>query len=105
MPIYEFRCQCGFRFEQLCRMDESGESVSCPQCGHIGVKRLMSVFMATGLENGHHGLGKTWGGGGSPAAKDGAADGASDGDKASGKDAAKDSGGAAAGVGSSSAAD
>lgn len=66
MPIYEFRCShCGHRFEVLCGFNETGDALQCPECGGTGAGRLMSVFMARGLENGHHGLGKTWGSAGS----------------------------------------
>lgn len=62
VPIYEFRCgECGHRFEELCRFDEEGDSIKCPSCGHVGARRLISVFAAHGLENGHHGVGKRWG--------------------------------------------
>lgn len=80
MPIYEFRCkECGHRFDKLCRMDESGEGIPCPSCGHVGATKLMSVFMATGLENGHHGIGKTWGSGGGRAGSKDSSNGSSDG--------------------------
>lgn len=55
MPIYEFRCAgCGHVFEELCRFDEEGAGLQCPRCGHVGSRRLISVFAATGLENGHN---------------------------------------------------
>lgn len=55
MPIYEFRCAgCSHVFEELCRFDEEGEALKCPNCGHVGSRRLISVFAATGLENGHN---------------------------------------------------
>lgn len=62
MPLYEFRCaSCGHVFEELCRFDDDGTNQKCPRCGHVGAKRLISVFAAHGLENGHHGVGKKWG--------------------------------------------
>ncbi len=62
MPIYEFKCQsCRQVFDELCHLNETGEKLRCPECGQIGAKRLISVFAAHGLENGHHGIGKTWG--------------------------------------------
>lgn len=63
MPMYEFRCRsCGQVFEELCRHDENGEALTCPHCGTTGQgRRLISVFAAHGLENGHHGVGKRWG--------------------------------------------
>ncbi len=42
MPIYEFLCGCGHRFEKLCKIDE-GAAFSCPQCGGEG-RRVMSAF-------------------------------------------------------------
>lgn len=63
MPMYEFRCQtCHAVFEELCKMDESGDELRCPACKGVGATRLVSVFAAHGLENGHHGVGKRWGG-------------------------------------------
>lgn len=66
MPMYEFRCNgCGQVFEELCRFDEDGAALTCPHCGTAGQgRRLISVFAAHGLENGHHGVGKRWGGSG-----------------------------------------
>ncbi|MFO7173437.1 MAG: zinc ribbon domain-containing protein [Bacillota bacterium] len=62
MPIYEFRCNaCDHKFEELCSFDDDGSQQKCPQCGHVGARRLVSVFAAHGLENGHHGVGKRWG--------------------------------------------
>lgn len=59
MPIYEFRCvQCGHLFEELCRLNESGEGLTCPDCGQMGARRQISVFAAHGLENGHIAVGR-----------------------------------------------
>ncbi|HUT04582.1 MAG TPA: zinc ribbon domain-containing protein [bacterium] len=45
MPIYEYECQeCKTRFEFLQGINESGDQVSCPECGAKGPKRLMSMF-------------------------------------------------------------
>lgn len=85
MPMYEFRCQsCGQVFEELCRFDEGGESLTCPHCGNVGKgRRLISVFAAHGLENGHHGVGKRWGGtGGSGSGDSGSGDSKGDGGSA-----------------------
>ncbi|MCL6477245.1 MAG: zinc ribbon domain-containing protein [Peptococcaceae bacterium] len=47
MPIYEFKCQsCGRRFEKLCSLGETGETLPCPQCGTTGPRRVMSGFAA-----------------------------------------------------------
>ncbi|HHT46581.1 MAG TPA: zinc ribbon domain-containing protein [Firmicutes bacterium] len=42
MPIYEFSCECGFRFEKLCKIDEK-TTLPCPRCGETS-RRVMSVF-------------------------------------------------------------
>ncbi len=53
MPIYEFRCAaCGNRFEKLCSCGESGERLSCPDCGARAPKRVMSSFSAAGTSGG-----------------------------------------------------
>ena len=44
MPIYDFQCrQCGHRFEQLVRPDESP---ACPACGAAGPERLFPFSAA-----------------------------------------------------------
>lgn len=54
MPIYEFRCTgCGRRFEKLCVMGETGEQVTCPECGNRGAQRLMSGFFSRGGKEGN----------------------------------------------------
>jgi putative FmdB family regulatory protein len=48
MPMYEYRCEeCGNRYEELRRMSEADQDLSCPKCGSSGVERLLSAF-ATG---------------------------------------------------------
>lgn len=42
MPIYEFLCDCGNRFEKLCKIDDKPVSV-CPECGE-DARRVMSTF-------------------------------------------------------------
>lgn len=70
MPLYEFGCaSCGHVFEELCKFDEEGTDKKCPKCGHVGARRLISVFTASGLENGFMGLGKKWGGSGGSGSK------------------------------------
>ena len=47
MPIYEFKCQdCDRKFETLCRMGETGASLSCPGCGGKRLQRCVSTFAA-----------------------------------------------------------
>jgi putative FmdB family regulatory protein len=44
MPLYEYRCaDCHTSFEKLTRR-ELADSVSCPECGSVRSKRLISVF-------------------------------------------------------------
>ena len=55
MPIYEFKCNaCNHLFEELVPVNTTGEGQKCPECGHIGARRLVSAFTAHGLENGHN---------------------------------------------------
>jgi putative FmdB family regulatory protein len=42
MPIYEYACNCGNRFEKLVR--RFGEPVSCPTCLSPDVEKQLSVF-------------------------------------------------------------
>jgi putative FmdB family regulatory protein len=42
MPIYEYACSCGQRFEKLVR--RFGEEVSCPSCMNQDVEKQLSVF-------------------------------------------------------------
>jgi putative FmdB family regulatory protein len=45
MPLYEYRCSgCGARFEQLRRMQEADQGVTCPHCESADVKRQLSTF-------------------------------------------------------------
>lgn len=45
MPIYEYTCaECHHRFEILQRLGESGDGLSCPQCGHGSVSKQFSTF-------------------------------------------------------------
>jgi putative FmdB family regulatory protein len=49
MPIYEFRCSgCKKRFEKLCVMGETGEGLTCPNCGAVKPTRVMSSFKSVG---------------------------------------------------------
>ncbi len=49
MPIYEFRCECGAKFEKLCKFND-GSLASCPACGKES-RRVMSAFR-TGRSSG-----------------------------------------------------
>ena len=45
MPIYEYKCEsCGGHHEQLRRMSEADDGVSCPKCDSGDVKRQLSSF-------------------------------------------------------------
>jgi len=53
MPLYEFFCdKCGAKLERLCKIGEFGEQLTCPQCGGIGLSRLVSGFSAPGVKGG-----------------------------------------------------
>lgn len=66
MPIYEFKCRtCDHVFEDLVPINTDGEGLTCPGCGAVGARRLVSAFAAHGLENGHIAVGRKFTGGGS----------------------------------------
>jgi len=49
MPIYEYRCEhCGYQFEILQRLGESGADVKCPACDNDKVKKAFSAFATSG---------------------------------------------------------
>ena len=45
MPIYEYQCTCGERFEKFQRGATGGESSRCPHCGTTA-HRAISMFAA-----------------------------------------------------------
>lgn len=48
MPLYEYRCpECETTFEARRPMAEASEPIDCPD-GHVGSRRLLSVFASTG---------------------------------------------------------
>jgi putative FmdB family regulatory protein len=48
MPLYEFRCpECETTFEARRPMAEASDPINCPN-GHVGSRRLLSVFASTG---------------------------------------------------------
>lgn len=52
MPIFEFRCKkCEHQFETITGSGEDGSGLKCPQCGKIGLEKLMSIFSASGTES------------------------------------------------------
>jgi putative FmdB family regulatory protein len=49
MPIYEYACGCGYRFERLARItDADDSSLACPDCGAPGCRRLPSASALLG---------------------------------------------------------
>ena len=48
VPLYEYRCTtCDVVFEARRAMDEADAPAACPD-GHVGARRLLSVFAAAG---------------------------------------------------------
>ncbi len=47
MPLYEYECGCGERFEALRGMDD-GHNVICPKCGRLAGKVMSVVNHAFG---------------------------------------------------------
>lgn len=48
MPLYEYRCPtCDETFEARRPMAEASDPIECPQ-GHIGSRRLLSMFASVG---------------------------------------------------------
>lgn len=45
MPLYEYECKCGYRFEALRGMDDRHNAI-CPECGELADK-VMSVVNHT----------------------------------------------------------
>ena len=45
MPLYEYECRkCLKKFEKIQKIGEDGQNLSCPECGEIGAKKLISGF-------------------------------------------------------------
>ncbi len=45
MPIYEYRCRkCGEVFERFMKVNEKGESLTCPHCGEAKPEKILSGF-------------------------------------------------------------
>lgn len=48
MPLYEYRCpECDTTFDARRPMAEASDPIDCPN-GHVGSRRLLSVFASTG---------------------------------------------------------
>lgn len=79
MPIYEYKCKtCEETFEELVSSNTEGDHLTCPTCGAVGARRLVSAFAAHGLENGHIAVGRKLTGGSSAG---GSSDGGDEGTK------------------------
>jgi putative FmdB family regulatory protein len=47
MPIFEYQCNsCRHCFEKLVMSSRDDEKVSCPECGHTDVSKLISCVSA-----------------------------------------------------------
>jgi putative FmdB family regulatory protein len=52
MPIYDFQCQkCHHEFDCLLKIDESYETITCPNCGGKQLKKLISSFRTNNWSN------------------------------------------------------
>ena len=52
MPIFEFKCKkCSHQLETLASRDEDGSGLECPECGHKGMEKQLSMFSASGTES------------------------------------------------------
>ncbi|MGA2518278.1 MAG: zinc ribbon domain-containing protein [Thermodesulfobacteriota bacterium] len=48
MPIYEYRCRkCGEVFERFMRVNERGDSLTCPYCGEHKPEKILSSFSSS----------------------------------------------------------
>jgi putative FmdB family regulatory protein len=48
MPIYEYRCKkCGVVFERFQKINEGGESLTCPACGARKPEKILSNFSSS----------------------------------------------------------
>jgi len=51
MPLYEYRCEaCEHQFEILQRLGETGDGLSCPECGVKRLEKMFSTFAAAATE-------------------------------------------------------
>ena len=49
MPLYEYRCfDCGVQFEKLVSYAAAADGMTCPSCGSIHAKRLLSLVAPIG---------------------------------------------------------
>jgi len=51
MPLYDYKCpECDMTFEARRPMAEASEPIDCPN-GHVGSRRLLSVFATVGASS------------------------------------------------------
>ena len=52
MPLYDYKCpECDTTFEARRSMAEASDPIDCPN-GHVGSRRLWSVFATVGASSG-----------------------------------------------------
>lgn len=52
MPLYDYKCpECDTTFEARRPMAEASDPIECPN-GHVGSRRLLSVFATVGASSG-----------------------------------------------------
>ena len=48
MPIYEYQCRkCGKIFEKIQKVNEGGNSLTCPYCGGKKPEKILSSFSSS----------------------------------------------------------
>jgi len=48
MPIYEYQCRkCGKVFEKIQKVNEGGNSLTCPYCGGKKPEKILSSFSSS----------------------------------------------------------
>ena len=48
MPIYEYQCRkCGKIFEKIQKVNEGGNSLTCPYCGGKKPEKVLSSFSSS----------------------------------------------------------
>lgn len=55
MPVYQYRCSCGALTEELRKVDERKDPVSCPQCGgeaSLEITRVAFDVLRMGVDSG-----------------------------------------------------
>ena len=66
MRLFDFQCpECDYQFEELVPNGETGDSVTCPNCEHKGVRKLLGGFALGGSSSSSGGSSFSGGGCGS----------------------------------------